>query len=140
MSATLTLEGVAQLRALLRGLPDELTAEAQGIINRRAQAAAAEIKSRYPHRSGLLADGVQPVTGRGRARWAGALVINTTKYAQMFESGSVNGPRETGNFENRGVVPARPTFVPIMVKHRDQLYGELAAMVESHGLEVTGRA
>lgn len=131
-------DGMAELRAELRNLPAELTAEASGIVDGAADSAAGEIRAAYEeHRvSGNLARGVR-VTRQDAGKWAaGAIVKSTAPHSHLFEYGSQ--ARHTDIGANRGSMPPRPTFVPIVMRKRREMYGKLKAMLVRHGLQVSG--
>lgn len=141
MSAELRIDGLEELERAIRRLPEDLADDAQAIIDRHATTAAARIRAGYPRVTGNLADGVEAISGRigGRGRtFAGALVSSSAPHVHIYEYGTA--PRRTKQGWNRGVMPANPTFVPIMIEERRMVYIEIAAMMETHGLWVTGVA
>ena len=136
MSASIEWIGLKELIASLRELPADLTEEASGIVLGAAETAAADIASAYPVRTGTLGDSVRVDTISGGQFGARARVRNTSKDATWFERGTTT--RQTALGANRGAMPPGNVFVPRMVRHRALMYRSLAAMMERHGLEVTG--
>jgi hypothetical protein len=140
VSTRLVLDGLAELRAALRSLPAALAGEASGIVTAAAQNAKADMH--YPRVTGDLADGLDVATVSAGEYGAGALVTNSSKHATIFENGTearhyftVNGVRkETGR------MPPGHVFIPAVVRRRREMYAQLKAMLERHGLEVSGDA
>lgn len=136
MSASVKWNGLDELRAALRTLPADLTAEASFLVEGAANGAAAEIKAAYPVRTGTLRDGLI-VSHREKGKFsAGAIVKNTSKHAWLFESGTQ--ARHTALGANRGSMPPGHVFLPIVIRKRRQLYGQLKALLQRHGLTVRG--
>ncbi len=134
----LVIDGLDELRAALRRLPEELAAQASRIVMANANAAAFEIKTGYAsHRiSGDLQDKVQVehvAMGRGGA---GSRVTNSSKIANIFENGTM--VRHTARGYNRGASPPGHVFIPAITRWRRRMYEELAALLVRNGLEVTG--
>lgn len=128
--------GLDEFRRELRNLPADLTGEASGIVNDAAEGAAAFIRAGYPERTGKLKNGVV-VTHRNAGKWAAAKIVkNTAKHAFIFENGTQ--ARHTDIGANRGAMPPGNVFIPRIVKAREQMYRTLRALLEAHGLRVTG--
>jgi hypothetical protein len=139
MANRFVFTGLEELKAELRTLPADLTAEASHIVEAAANGAAATIKASYP--PGELQDSLSvQVSVSGFA--AGAVVKNTSKLASIYENGTearhyttVHGVRhETGR------MPPKNVFIPTMQRKRAQMYDQLADLLVSHGLAVSGRA
>jgi Bacteriophage HK97-gp10, putative tail-component len=128
-------DGLDELRAALLNLPADLTADASVIVEETADAAAADIRAAYPAREGDLKDGVEVTKIRTAEFATAAFVVNTVKYASWFEAGTQ--VRHYGA-ASRGAMPARPTFIPRVIRHRRVMYGRLAEMLRQHGLLVSG--
>ena len=128
--------GLEELRAALRALPADLAAEAGHIVTGAANAAAAEIRRSYPVHSGNLRDHLVVRPAEGGPFGAGAVVVNTARHAYLFEVGTAT--RHTDLGWNRGRMPPARVFIPTSRRWRRKMYGELAAVVERHGLRVTG--
>lgn len=138
MSNTLRFDGLAELREQLRNLPAELTAEASRIVDGAANGAAAEIKAAYPVYTGNLRDHLV-VTHTEGGKWsAGAIVKNTAKHAWLVEHGSQ--ARHTDIGANRGSMPARPIFVPAVMRARRRMYESLKQLLVRNGFQVSGDA
>jgi hypothetical protein len=138
MSGELQWTGLRELEDDLRRLPDDLTGEASHIIEAAANGAAAEIKPRYGVKTGNLRDHLEVRETHDGPFSAGYVVINTAKHAGLYESGTQ--ARHTDIGANRGRMPAAHVFIPVAIRKRRQMYEQLKAMVERHGLEVSGDA
>jgi len=131
-------DGLKELYEQLENLPADLTGEAAHIVEGVANAAAYEVRSAYgEHRhSGNLRDSVF-VTNFDKGRYsAGAQVKATAHHAWLFENGSAARAYYTHNGvrHETGAMPAAHVFIPIMMKHRREMYGQFAALLERHGL------
>lgn len=136
----LRFDGLEELRAELRRLPVDLTAEASHIVEATANAAAVEIRSGYAAHvvTGQLQGGVVVTHADAGKYSAGAIVKNTAPHAVIFEHGT--RARHTDRGVNRGAMPAGNVFIPAIVKARRRMYEQLRALLERHGLIVTGEA
>jgi hypothetical protein len=128
--------GLPELRAALLALPQQLTEEATSIITGRAERGAANIRARYPTKTGNLRRGVKVISQVDRFHVSIA-VKNTAKHATIFELGTAT--RHTRKGWNRGVMPPGRVFVPEMIRQRYGMYTDLAALLARHGLTVVGR-
>jgi len=136
----LMLDGLAETIEQLRSLPAELAGEASGIVTNAGEGAMSDMH--YPRRSGDLADHLKLEKVSAGQYGAGVVVKNTSKLALLFENGTearhyftVNGVRkETGR------MPPGHVFIPAVVRRRREMYEQLKAMLERHGLEVSGDA
>lgn len=142
----LRFDGMAELRAQLRNLPAELTVEAGRIVESTANAVAVEVRTQYGrHRvTGDLQDGVG-VTHSENGKWsAGAIVKSRSPLAWLFDNGSQarhyfsrNGVKhETGKMWGR--VPPTHVFARAAGRARRRMNAAFIAMLERHGLRVTG--
>lgn len=137
-SVQFKFEGLDELKAALRNLPEELTAEAGYIIEGAANAAAVDIKGAYPVRTGNLRNGVH-VTHFSRGRFsAGAIVKNTAKHAHIFERGTQARHNAIG--ANRGSMPPGNVFIPRIIRARRRMWQQLKELLTRKGLLVTGEA
>jgi bacteriophage HK97-gp10 putative tail-component len=134
----IVFEGLDELRAALRALPETLTQEASAIVDGAANAAADEIRDAYPERSGNLRNHVVVTHFEGGRFSAGAIVKNTAKHAWIFENGSQ--ARHTTIGANRGSMPPGHVFVPRAVRYRRAMYQRLKDLLVRHGLIVSGDA
>jgi hypothetical protein len=134
-------EGLDELREALRRLPDDLTGEASHIIEAAKNGAEADIKSQYP--AGPLRDHLTSSIERTGFSVV-AIIKNTAKtiqgidLASLYEFGSQ--ARHTVIGADRGTMPARPVFVPVMVRKRRQMYENFRDLLTRYGLLVTGDA
>lgn len=145
MSARVTWDGLAELREALRNLPEELAAEAGQIVEGAANEAADTVRSVYAaHRlTGHLADAVTVKPSAATSRYGVSIVVkNSDPIAWLFDNGSqarhwVSG-KPTGTMWGR--TPPTHAFVRSMIGARRTMYDALKAMLERHGLTVTGDA
>lgn len=140
MSATFKIDGMAELIAALRNLPTDLATEAWHIIESQANAAAFEIRTAYGshRRSGNLQDHVVVETISAGPVGVGYRVKAASRHAHLYEYGTQARHNAIG--ANRGSMPARPTFVPVMARRRRRMFTELADLLTRHGLQVSGAA
>lgn len=138
----MTWEGMAELRAALRRLPDDLAGEAGHIVEAAANAAAAEVRQGYQARlkghgrqPGRLVGGVSVSRFEAGRAAAAAVLKSDAPHAWMFEHGTQ--ARHTDLGANRGAMPPAHVFVPAAMRVRARMYEELAALVRRAGLEVT---
>lgn len=143
-SNRLVFSGIAELKAQLRALPEDLANEASIIVQEHAQTAAAAVRAVYAsHRdSGDLAEGVVVEINAFGRFGVGVVVRSKAKHAWLFDHGSQARHYVTrrGVTHLTGRMPARPTFIPTMMRFRRAMYGALADMLGRHGLVVTGTA
>jgi len=143
MSASLTISGIAELRAELSRLPSELKGEATAIVLDTAYAAKDDIVSQYPQgETGNLKKGVKVFVKEIGPFSVAAQVKSTAPHAWWHEHGSEVHHRVTKKGWNRGTMfskkgPPRPVFIPTMIRHRRAMYAKLAALLERHGITVT---
>lgn len=132
------LSGFEELRASLRALPADLTAEAGHIVEGAANGAASDIKSEYGNhvRSGNLRDGVR-VTHSASGLTAKSVVKSVSPHAWLFENGSQ--ARHTSIGANRGAMPPFHVLIPAAIRARRVMVTQLIALVELAGLTVTNR-
>lgn len=141
-------DGLEELKAWLRTLPQALAADANAIVEAHARMAQQQVQAGYPDVSGNLIGGVR-VTWHAQARYgAGAIVKSAAKHAWIYEHGTgartYTGTDKRGRvFDNapRGVMPPAPPSrqaIPKFIYWRARMYAQLAAMMERHGLQVSG--
>ena len=141
MKFTFKIDGLDGLIKQLQTLPQDLKDEATDIVLRTGERAKRAVYAAYPE---------PDVDARGReslrtglkleAYWTGqygaAVRLRSTAYhALIYENGSA--VRRTGRGYNRGRSRAMHVFVPIAIRHRAEMYEELAHMVETYGAEVS---
>jgi hypothetical protein len=134
MSLRFEFKGLEELKAALRSLPEELSGEAGKIIEAAGNRAVLDLRRAYPVVTGHLRDGVEVTHTRSRAG-ARAVVRSRAPHAWLYEHGVAG--RKVGKGLNR-----RPTFVfmKTMSRIRKEMYDAFQALLERHGLRVTGRA
>jgi len=119
VSASLQLDGVAELRAALMALPEQMSRdEFRPLLQSHAESLAAEVRDAYPKVTGNLADHVK--VDKGDVSSLRVRVRTTAKHAHLYEYGTVR--RFTaGTGANRGTMPARPIFVPAAIRWRARM-------------------
>jgi hypothetical protein len=141
MSARVQLKGLDELRNALRRLPQALTQEAHAIVVAQAEAAQREVINGYPEGpTGNLRRRVTIEVNTSKFS-AGARVRSRAPHATIFERGTK--ARMTRAGASRGVMPQAPEparMIPKAITHRRRMYQSLQAMLERHGLLVTGEA
>jgi hypothetical protein len=125
MSAELQLD-TAAFRAALEALGATADVELDRIVESNARLFAADLPSRYPAKDGGLRGGIQ-VKKRGPRRYQ---VRNAAPHAHLFEYGTVR--RFTaGTGAYRGVMPAKPTFVPWAIRARARMLDQVRAFLRA---------
>lgn len=139
MASRVRWQGLAELQAALRSLPEQFAGEAAHEVEAAANSAAFDIRSAYgAHRySGKLQDSVK-VNQRPGKFGAKATVKTTAKHAHLFEFGTQ--ARHTTLGVSRGSMPPGNIFLPRIIKARRQMQARLIAMLERAGLRVRGDA
>jgi hypothetical protein len=128
-----TMEGLAELRDLLRTLPTDLATDANGIVQARGRAAYDEIEAAYPE--GGLRDGL--TFSDESAQFAARAVIRSrAPHAYLYEYGTQT-IRYTHAGVSRGQMPAAGTVVKAAIHNRAAMYDELIAMLRAHGFDVS---
>jgi hypothetical protein len=133
------------LRLELKRLPLALSAEGGHIVEEWGNAAVVAIRTGYgTHRvTGNLQESVN-VVHQASVLSAVSKVTAHAPHAHLFEYGTEARHRDTkrGAPTGRmwGRTPPVKVFVPAMRKARVQMYAALAALLERHGLRVTGDA
>src|SRR5688572_6115378 len=135
MPVRLQMEGLTQLQAALRALPEELVQDASAIVQAHATDAKQQIQAAYPEGpTGNLKRGVTVNTAASRGGTA-AIVRSRAPHAWMYENGS--GSRQNRRGANRGRTPAAPTFIPIAMQALRRMVQALIDLVQKAGLVVT---
>lgn len=132
----IVMSGLFELREALRNLPAHLRDEAQEIVQATAEGARDEIRDAYPEVTGNLKRGLTLKAEHGGQFGVSYLLRNRAKHSWLFEHGSQ--ARHTDLGANRGSMPARPTFIPIVSRRRRDMYQSLIQLLEREGLTVTG--
>lgn len=138
MSASLKFQGLDELRAALKRLPDELKEDALALVIHSGDEAAATIRSAYEASRviGNLARGVKTQIIPAGRFGAAVAVRSTAKHAFIFENGTQTRKTQLG--ANRGAMPPGRVFVPIMIRQRRVLHELLVDLVERAGFQVVG--
>ena len=130
-----TLDGADEWIMSANALPDELTAYARTLVVTEAQAAAADIRARYPMH---IADGVGVEPTSTGPYEAGQRVVSRSPLASIWENGSAI--RHTARGYNRGAMPRLPqhVFFPRMIQARVNIDARLRDLLTSAGMTVIG--
>ena len=134
----LTIEGLDELRAALRQLPEALSQEAGGIVLTAATGAAAAMDAQYAQHewTGNLRHGLSVTRDDAYIRYgARAVVKNRAPHAWWAENGTQI--RRTSKGVNRGAMPPIHVFVPTAIKWRRAMVEQLKALVRRAGLVVS---
>ena len=140
MSASLRWEGLEELRAQLRAMPAELTAEASAIVHDTAATAVSAMLAEYPE--GELRDRLsqQPLTTGTFG--IGVLIKNASGWAWHWDHGTALRHRKGGGSTGAEWGGKKPphTFGRVMAQKRRAMYEQLKALLERAGLSVSGEA
>jgi hypothetical protein len=134
----LTIEGLEELRAALRQLPQELADEAGPIVLTLAQYAADEMDQKYAAHewTGNLRNGLSVTRDDAYIRFgARAVVKNRAPHAWWAENGTQI--RKTSTGANRGAMPPIHVFVPSAIRWRRAMVEQLKGLVRRAGLVVS---
>ena len=141
MASRFVWNGLKDLQASLHTLPKDLASDAAPILDTRAEAAADRIRASYPRVTGNLKDGLEVRRLEGGALGAKVEVRNTSPHAYIYEYGTQARhyyTRQTGAMHATGRMPAGRVFVPAMIRERGQMVEDVAEMMTTHGLTVSG--
>jgi hypothetical protein len=134
--AGVTWSGLDSFKRELQVLTSDLVSEAEGILLESAFSARDEIAAAYPYVEGGLRRGLTIVPSRGMVL-AGAELKNLAPHAWLYEHGTKARANKHG--DNRGVMPARPTFEPIAKAYRVTALSAINFRLYQHGAKsVTG--
>lgn len=139
MSVQLRFDGLAELRAALRQLPEHLTGEAAQIVEAHAVKAQGDVVQGYPQ--GPTGNLKRRVTlGRQQTSRISvkAVVSSRAPHAWIFEKGTRQ--RSTTRGWNRGRMPAASdaeAMLPKVIRIRRDMIAALVAMVRRAGFTVT---
>lgn len=136
-SMKVAMEGLDELRAALKALPEDLARDARFRVRAAANAAADDLRAAYPSDSGNLRRGVR-VAVEDQAVSVVATVKSSSPHAHLWEFGTQ--VRRTQRLLNRGAAPAHfdQGLVGIAQRRRRDLNEELVDIVRKAGFEVTG--
>jgi len=134
--ASVTFDGLDELKEALRQLPAELTAESANVIQATANRAEVDMRAGYPVRSGELRDHLAQVERDNRTAYGYAItLINTSPIAWIFEFGTQARHR---GLKTWGPMPAGHVFINAMDTNRRWMYEQLKDVIRRAGLEVSG--
>lgn len=132
MSVSFELRGLQELQDALRELPTHLKGAATAIVVEAAHQAQAEIVGQYPQGpTGNLKHGVKVVIKALGPHGVSAQVRSTAPHAWLWEHGRCRW----GEISD----PPVPVFIPTMLRQRRAMEGQLVALLEAQGLDVTVR-
>jgi hypothetical protein len=140
VASRLVLEGLDELRAALRALPEELAREASVIVTTQAEMAKDQIQRAYAQGPTGNLRGRVTVNQEGASNvrfGARAIVRSRAPHAHLYEYGTKN--RRTSKGANRGAMPAAPEenrMIPIVVRRRRSMVAGLIEVVRRAGLIV----
>jgi hypothetical protein len=138
MKAQVRIAGLDEQRREWRALPRTLAGNTQPVVENAATVVAAEIRAAYPRRTGSLATGVTVAPSRLASDvTAAARVVNTSPHASMYEHGTQ--ARHTSIGASRGAMAAGNVFVPRVIRARQALEPQVAAVMTREGLTVVRR-
>lgn len=138
MANKIEMQGLSELRAALRRLPDDLAEEANVIVTAQAELAKDQVQRAYSRHtvSGNLERGVT-LTRQDSRHGVSALIRSRAPHSHLFERGTK--PRRTFKGASRGSMPQAPDsdqMVPIIVRRRRAMVEALIALVRRAGLIV----
>lgn len=141
MGASLKFDGLTELRAALRKLPEDLAGEASHIVEGIANGAASEVRRGYSRgKSGRMIDGVQVTHLSTSKAAAGALLKSSAPEATIWEY-TKEQRRQTRSGANRGVMrlpPENKRMIPIVVRARKRMYAQLTDLLRRAGFVIEG--
>jgi len=139
----LTWDGLDDLKAALRSLPQDLTDDAVDIVNAAVQSAEQEIAAGYHvGKTGNLRRGLSTTMKPGLFKTV-AVLKNTAAHAWLWDHGSqlrhyttrrAKARKDVGAMWGQTAPPF--TFIRGVIKWRAIMYDQLAAMLAEHGLTV----
>jgi len=129
-----TWTGLDELRAALRNLPAELTADASAIVDDNAERAKSTVFQAYP--PGELRDRLVLETVTAGSFGVAMKLSSRSPWAYAYENGTE--ARHTLTGAGRGRQEPKPTVIPAITRYRARMYAQLADMLRAHGLEVSG--
>jgi len=140
----LAINGLEELRAALRQLPEALHTEAAVIVQAHAEEAYREIDAKYAEHdyTGNLRRGLSVmqtfIGGRFATRW---IVRNRAYHAYIVENGTelrqTLGKKTMKPGLSRGRMKPLHIFIPIAMRKRRLMVSALVALVRRAGLHVS---
>ena len=137
MSNRIVWTGLEELKTQLRALPPTLVGDAGRLVTAAADGAKSDM-----HYPGDLGDRVVVKTIPVGPFAAKAVVTNPHALAIIFEHGTQARHYVTtkGVTHLTGRMPPGHVFIPAVVRRRRAMYDQLKALLETHGLTVSGDA
>lgn len=136
MSASFRFDGLADLYAALKTLPEDLARDAAPDVERFGEGAMSQIHNGYPSVTGHLREGLSLNISTEGAR-ARVEVRNDSPHALLFERGTEVRHWTTG--KSTGRAPANPIFTATMMRaRRGLLTGPVPQLLVAYGMEVRG--
>lgn len=132
----IAFDGLEELKAELRRMPESLHGEADHIVEGEANAAAVEVRTKYHVVSGELVQKVSVEKVERSRFYAGRRLVSKSPLAQLYENGTQ--VRHTKLGYNRGRMPPAHVFVPAVIRRRKRMYELLRDMLKRAGLKVFG--
>lgn len=129
MPARVVWEGLEELKEALRRLPEALRDDAIPLVLAAADATEIATFTNYPERTGNLRKGVGQKQERS-AFGVIAIVYSRAPHAHLYENGT----------RHSAPAPPHKRLGTHAARERRKMYAALRAMLESHGLEVSGDA
>jgi hypothetical protein len=140
-STRLQMNGLAEFRAQLRNLPEDLAQEAGAIVMALAESAQQAVQQAYPEGpTGNLRRGVTVNRADASRFGVRAIVRSRARHSHMFEFGTKT--RQTRKGANRGMMPQAPEsqrMIPIMQRRRRVMVQALIGVVKKAGFVVSER-
>jgi hypothetical protein len=134
--AKVELQGLEELRAALRSLPEDLAREAGDIVVAHADEVARQAQAAYPESRGVLRSRVSVERNISKHTTA-AIVRSRAPHAWLYEFGSRERATRTG--ASRGQMPQAPEgsrFIPLAIRARARMMDALKAIVRRAGFVV----
>jgi hypothetical protein len=137
MGASVKWEGLDELRAALRQLPADLTAEASLLLEGVANGAMADMRAEYP--PGELRDGLSQTTLTAGRFGTGIRIRNSSGWSWHWDHGTRLRHWRQGKSTGAewGETTPKHTFGRAMAVGRRRWYTQAAQMLERNGLTVT---
>lgn len=136
MSVSFEWKGFDELLAAFQSLPKDLADEASPLAIDQATAAAFAIKGAWAshRRSGEMDQKLRVSALKAGAYARGATVIDSSEHALWFENGTA--ARHTKQGWDRGAMPPAHIFGPALARARSRFYGDVAQLLQAHGMDV----
>lgn len=137
-SNRLVLDGLAELRAALQRLPEELRQEGAAIIDNAAEVTASSLRQSYPvGDTGNLRAGVSVKTEHTPYGTIG-IVTSRSPHAHLWEFGSQNRVTRAGWRRGKSPEHKKEGLVPIAQRNRKKMNQQLVELVRKAGFQVSG--